>query len=179
MGSTSRPKVAPDTHSGIICMTRKAILSIAALLALPTAVFAQKDKEKQIVFETSEVHKTAPELRVFVTPMVADLEMIDPTKGREEYECTFQIKSIDTLTEIELINLQNRTMYRFAQEHNADVIVEPIFNTRVMENDSKSMIITITGYPAKYVNFRKMDRNSDDFEMVRIVYPAEFQTIKK
>lgn len=159
-------------------MTRKAIL-FAALAALPAIAFAQKSQDKQIVFETSEVHKTAPELRVFVTPMVADLEMIDPAKGREEFQSTFQIKSIDALTEFELINLQNRTMYRFAQEHNADVIVEPIFNTRVMEDDSKRMIITVTGYPAKYVNFRKMDRNSDDFEMVRIVYPAEFQTIKK
>lgn len=136
--------------------------------------------QNNIIFEESQVHISAPELRVFVTPQVADLEMIYPGKPREEFQQFFPIKSLDYVTDsVYMNNLCNRALYCFAQEHNADLIIEPIINTRVTESDTKKVLITITGYPAKYVNFRPLNKSEMDLEMVKIVYPAAYQKIEK
>ena len=161
-------------------MKRFWLFSMLLAPAMAVSMYAQKDQgQNNVIFEESQVHMTAPELRVFVTPQVADLEMIYPGKPREEYQQFFPIKSFDSLTENDLVNFQNRALYRFAQEHNADLIIEPIFNTRISEKDPKRILVSITGYPARYVNFRPLGKNEADLNMVKIVYPAEFQKIKK
>lgn len=157
-------------------MKRILLLAITAI-AMMLPAFAQQ--QAQPIFQDSEVHMSQPEVRVFVTPQVADLEMIYPGKSREEYQQFFNIKSIDTLTEVEFDNLKKRALYSFASEHGADLIIEPIFNSIVSEKDPKRILITVTGYPAKYVNFRPLGKSQGDLDMVRVVYPAEYQKVSK
>lgn len=160
-------------------MKLKFLLGVLFAGLATTGLMAQKDQFSTVIFEESEVHMTAPELRVFITPQVADLEMIYPGKPREEYQQLFPIKSFDSLTNKDLDNMQKRALYQFAQEHNADVIIEPIFNSRISEKNPKSLLISITGYPARYVNFRPLGKSENDLEMVKIVYPAEYQKLEK
>lgn len=173
----------PDTNRADLMKLKhlhfKHLLGVLCIGLATFTSLAQNDQSNTVLFEESEVHMTAPELRVFITPQVADLEMIYPGKPREEYQQFFTIKSVDALTNGDLDNMQKRALYRFAQEHNADVIIEPIFNSRVSEKDPKRLLISITGYPARYVNFRPLGKSDNDIEMVRTVYPAEFQKVEK
>jgi len=157
-------------------MKLKALAALAAAAAVSSFTANAQDKGgSQVLFQDSETHMSQPELRVFVNPQVCDLEMIYPGKPREEYQQFFPIKSIETLSEAEFTNLKNRALYQFAQEHGADIIIEPIFNSTITERDTKRLLITVSGYPARYVNFRPLGKSEADLEMVRIVYPAAFQ----
>ncbi|MDE6812124.1 MAG: hypothetical protein K2J15_07225 [Muribaculaceae bacterium] len=161
-------------------MKRSVVLSLFALPSMALCLSAQSDETRpNMIFEESQVHMSAPELRVFVTPQICDLEMIYPGKPREAHQQTFNIKSFDSLSEKELVNFQNRALYYFAQEHNADIIIEPIFNSRISEKNPKQLIVSVTGYPAKYVNFRPLGKDEKDMNMINVVYPAAFQTISK
>lgn len=153
------------------------LLATVALTVSSFNVDAQDNKSSQVIFQDSEMHMSQPELRVFVNPQVCDLEMIHPSSPRTEFEMQFPIKSVDTLTELEFTNMKNRALYHFAKKEGADIIIEPIFNSTVNEKSNKIMTIYVTGFPAKYVNFRPLGKSDADLEMVRTVYPAAYQTI--
>lgn len=144
----------------------------AMVVAFPAAA---DEKNSQVLFQDSEMHMSQPELRIFVTPQVCDLEMVYPNQPRSEYSYSVEIRSIDSMTEGEFTNLKNRTLYRFAKEHRADIIIEPIFNSYVNTENKNVLNITVTGFPARYVNFRPLGKSDVDLEMVRIVYPAGYQ----
>ena len=57
------------------------------------------------------------------------------------------------------------------QESDADVIVAMVPHSYISETDENVLYVEISGYPAKYVNFRPLGKNPDDFEMIRTVYP--------
>lgn len=153
------------------------LFAVACACLLPALSFAQKE-QGEVVFQDTEVHKSFPELRVFVTPQICDLQMVNSKEPRQEFETFYNLaKGIDSLTEAEFENLKRRAMYEFASEQNADVIIEPIFNTKVFEKNTKRIYIAITGYPAKYVNFRPLGK--EDINTVQVVYPASFQNVLK
>lgn len=158
-------------------MKLKKLLFVSALGLIPFVSFAQKE-QNDVIFQDTEVHRSYPELRVFVTPQICDLQMIYPNHPRQEFEIFFNLpKGIDSLTEAEFENLKRRATYEFAAEHNADVIIEPIFNSKVYDKNSRRIHMEVTGYPAKYVNFRPLGK--EDLNTVQIVYPAQFQQIEK
>ncbi|MBD5325127.1 MAG: hypothetical protein HDR46_02895 [Bacteroides sp.] len=158
-------------------MNLKALLLLAAGVAVgPVAGFAD-DKNSQVLFQDSEMHMSQPELRIFVTPQVCDMEMINPDKPRAEFSSVFEIRSLESLTEAEFTNFKNRTLYMFAKEHGADIIIEPIFNSYIVAGDNKLLRINVTGFPARYVNFRPLGKSDVDLEMVRVVYPAGYQKV--
>ena len=151
---------------------------LIALLALVPSLLWAQDQGNYVMYEETEVHISYPEMRVFVTPQICDLKMVNESNPRQEFETSFNLtKSIDNLTGAELENFKRRAMYQFAAEEDADVIIEPIFDTKVYGNNTKQLRIFITGYPAKYVNFRPL--KGEDLETVKVVYPAEFQKVEK
>lgn len=156
-------------------MNLKTMLLAAAGAIVATLSAVADDKNQQVLFQDSEMHMSQPELRIFVTPQVCDMEMIYPNKPRSEYSYAVEIRSIDALTEAEFTNLKNRTLYKFAKEHGADIIIEPIFNSYVTTDNKNILNITVTGFPARYVNFRPLGKSDVDLDMVRIVYPAGYQ----
>ena len=54
-------------------------------------------------------------------------------------------------------------------EAGADLIIEPMYNSVVYDKDNKVIWTTLSGYPAKYVNFRKI--TAQDMEIIRTLYP--------
>lgn len=157
-------------------MNVKSLLLAAAGATVATLSAAADDKtSSQVLFQDSEMHMSQPELRIFVTPQVCDMEMIYPNKPCSEYSYSVEIRSLESLTEAELTNLKNRTLYQFAKKHGADVIIEPIFNSYVTTDNKNVLNITVTGFPARYVNFRPLGKSDVDLDMVRIVYPAGYQ----
>lgn len=156
-------------------MKLKALPALAVAIVSPLIASAQ-DNGKQLLFQDTETHISQPELRVFVNPMVCDLSMKHgPNSPRTAFETEFTIKSLETLSEAEFSNLKKRALYQFTKKENADIIVEPLFNSYVLPDNNRLLIIEITGFPANYTNFRALGKEQADLDMVRVVYPAAFQ----
>lgn len=153
---------------------RQLLLTVGAFIGVALASADDKNPT-QVLFQDSEMHMSQPELRIFVTPQVCDMEMIHPNEPRSEYSYSVEIRSFDSMTEDDFTNLKNRALYNFAKDHGADIIIEPIFNSFVTTDNKNVLNITVTGFPARYVNFRPLGKSDVDLDMVRIVYPAGYQ----
>lgn len=143
-------------------------MAMLAALCVPAA-FAQKKEANPKVWEEAQARKIVPEIRTFVTPQICDMQMI--SKSRETYgPYYFEIKSIEQTFNFELWNYQNRALYRAIQESDADAIIEPLFNSYVYDKDTKTLVVELSGYPVKYVNFRPASKSEVD--MIGIIYPT-------
>lgn len=143
-------------------------MAMLATLCVP-ATYAQKKDANPKVWEEAQARKIVPEIRTFVTPQICDMQMI--SKSRETYgPYYFEIKSIEQTFNFELWNYQNRALYRAIQESDADAIIEPLFNSYVYDKDAKTLVVELSGYPVKYVNFRPASKSEVD--MIGIIYPS-------
>lgn len=145
-------------------------------LILATAVVcpAQKrEKKSQNLFEEAMSRDEEPAFQVFVMPQIADVKYL--STERETFgPYRFRIKSANDLSEAEFADFKDRAQYLATCEADADIIIARLVHSYISENDDKSLVIEITGYPAKYVNFRPIGKNPQDFEMIRTVYPDAF-----
>lgn len=125
------------------------------------------------VFEESQARLAEPELKVFVRPLVADLEVLNNQERQYYGPFVFEVQSIDKLTDADLENFKATAMQRATRESEADLIIGATFNTYVESTSPNTVKIEIVGFPAKYVNFRPIGTNEqiDDYEMIRVVYP--------
>lgn len=92
----------------------------------------------------------------YVIPTVADLE-ISPNKIVESQTFDNTLKNFDISHEFSptLVYWKSLTVSKAVQAHNADVIVAPIFDIKTSDNYA-TVTVTVSGYPAKYKNFRNM-----------------------
>ena len=148
---------------------RKILLLLAMTVFLgSSAALAQKKDNNFKRFERAEARKVEPEIRTFVTPQICDMQML--SKNRETYgPYTFPINSIDDTFNFEITNFQNRALYRACQEADADAVIEPLFNVAVYDKDSKTLVVELSGYTVRYVNFRPATKA--EIEMIGVVYP--------
>lgn len=148
---------------------KKLLLTLAMIAIIgSSATFAQKKDKDFKRYERAEARKLEPEIRTFVTPQICDMQML--SKSRETYgPYTFPISSIEDTFNYEITNFQNRALYRACQEADADAVIEPLFNTAVYDKDSKTLVIELSGYPVRYVNFRPASKS--EIDMIGIVYP--------
>lgn len=134
----------------------------------PVTAYAQKKDENLKMWEESQARMIEPEIRTFVTPMVCDMQMLEKT--RQAYgPYYFPIKSIEETFNYELTNFQSRALYRAVLEADADAVIEPLFNSYVYEKDPKVLVVELSGYPVRYVNFHPA--SSAEVEMIGVVYP--------
>lgn len=112
----------------------------------------------------------------YVIPTVADLE-ISPNKIVESQTFDNTLKSYDishTEASPTLEYWKSLTVSKAVQAHNADVIVAPIFDIKTSDNYA-TVTVTVSGYPAKYKNFRNMsEKDADAFR----VYGIEIEKIE-
>lgn len=153
----------------------KKLFLLFALFAIAgsTIASAQKKEGNTKVWEEAQARQVVPEIRTFVTPQICDMQMI--SKSRESYgPYYFEIKSIEQTFNSDLWNFQNRALYRAIQESDADAIIEPLFNSYVTEKDTKMLVVELSGYAVKYVNFRPVTKSEVD--MIGIIYPNNKNT---
>ena len=130
-------------------------------------------QREEHAFEEAVTRAAEPEVKVFIHPLIADLQMIE-TERQPYGPYTYKIKSPENLTIVELENFKKRALYQAVQISDADVLIEPLFDSYIDESDPHKLVINLTGFPAKYVNFRNLGSSPDDLEMVRVVYPAAY-----
>lgn len=150
---------------------KKAIVALSAILLSFTAAWAQRSvsqKEEVKTFEEAMTRMVEPEIKVFIRPKVADLSMISESR---QYWGPYTYK-VKTLTEYDLENFKKAALYRATKEADADVIVATIFDSYILDSDNETLVIDISGFPAKYVNFRDLGEQEVDQDMIMWVYPA-------
>lgn len=141
---------------------------ILSLLCALCILMGSCTTEKFYSYDESTARYLSPEMSGFVTPTVADLKV---TETKITHVETFQ----NTLRQSDLNDIEhsgtiqyfkNFTIAQAVKKYNADVIVAPIFDVKTSE-DFSTITITVMGYPANYINFRKA--TTDD---INLVYPC-------
>lgn len=137
-------------------------------------VMAQNKVENTKIWEESQARKIVPEIRTFVTPQICDMKML--SSSRESFgPYLFEIKSIEQTFNYELTNYQNRALYRALKESDADAIIEPLFDSYVVDSNAKTLVIELSGFPVQYANFRPA--SSNEIDMIGVVYPDAITSV--
>lgn len=178
MGSCAVNEVAPDTNRGKCVMKKTLFLLFASVLLANISISAQKKNEKgNVIFQEATAREAFPNLGVFVFPEICDLEMIETVRmnyGPYDFQLA---KDLSSMTNGELNNAQSRALQRACAVAGADLIIEPLYTSTVYDKENKILWVSLSGYPAKYVNFRKLSK--DDMEMIRTLYPHGVEGIQR
>ena len=145
-------------------ITMKKHIFTILLLSISTILFAQKNVS--VEYQESSTRNLEPEHYMVIAPLIADLQ-VSPTKitftEKEAYK-KFPVTT-ETAKAIKEImpELKKIALSRAAKTHNADLLVGTIID--VITNSEGLLEITVSGYPAKYVNFR--NATEQDMDVVR------------
>lgn len=144
------------------------LFALAALLLLSC-----RSGEYLYKYNESTARYLQPSVSGFVTPMTADLtvsptrithtETFDNELSEEDFRVSGRyLKRSDENETTKLLNfdsplvryMKNYTIGQAVKKYEADIIIAPIFEITTTE-DYRKITVTISGYPASYVNFRK------------------------
>lgn len=132
------------------------------IFGVMTITHAQKVESVQVDYMESSARYLEPTQSIMTTPLIADLAV---TSGQISYTETEAFKDYEVTEElIELVpSFKAIALCHAARAHKADMIIGAMVD--VITNDRGRLEITITGYPARYINFR--NATEEDMELVR------------
>lgn len=141
------------------------IVGICACIAL----LATACSTSRIVYryDESTSRYLEPTMNGYVTPIAVDLR-IDTNKivYVENFANTLNYQDVNNIENSGTIEyLKSYTIAQAVKNYSADVIVAPIFDVKTSE-DFSTITITITGFPAHYINFRKATT-----EDINLIFP--------
>ena len=124
-------------------------------------------------FEESQSRILEPEQKVYIRPLVADLEVLNNQKRMSFGPYIYEMSS-KSINESDLVNLKATSVFKAALSADADLILGATFNVFVESSEPNTVKIEVIGFPAKYVNFRPIgsEEKVDDYELIRVVYPS-------
>lgn len=148
---------------------------IAISVALCSVAFAQK-----IEYQAAQTRNKEPLSDVYVRPMAADLQMIKTTRqtyGPKLYHANWKLIDIASKSEL-LESAKSLAAYEAAKSEGADVIIGAIYLvTHHVDKSGKpteyGVDVTVTGYPAKYVNWHLMGEKATDKDWVPYVISSQ------
>lgn len=126
-------------------MLRKAC--VVAFCAMGWALTAGAQKTE--VYRSSQTRVVEPRMGVYTKPLIADLEVVKEI-GKIKDEWHFTPEEVVALGNDEE-GVRTRALYLSVDSHKVDVIVAASFD---MESGSDGFRVTVTGYPARFVNWR-------------------------
>ncbi len=171
-GRRKHQKVAPDTYHRDDRQMKRLIIPAVALILSGTAFSASAQKKAIKLMEQTEARYVEPRVQVYITPQVADMEML--TKERETYgPYRFDTNGVETLTQYMIDECKKRALYNAITEAEGDALIEPIYNVQTLSTEPKVMLVTLSGYPVKYVNFHPL-KDPKELETMRIVYTGNY-----
>ncbi len=151
---------------------------LCLILLTALTCFAQKKKtvEPQKTLEQAIARSVEPEIKVFIRPKIAEIEMLS-TEKMEYGPYKFALKDPENLSQYLIEQLKVIALFRATKEAGADILVGSLYDIYILDNDSKTLYIDLSGYPAKYVNFKNIE--GEDVNMVNTVYPAASKSLEK
>lgn len=117
------------------------------LLSIP--LMAQKSKTSYYYNESS-ARNIEPGQRILTTPLIADVKVISSEKIKP-YTEVFPFVMNPQVKEA-VPGFKRTAFAHAAKENNADILVGT--DITVTTNDDGYVVVTVTGYPARYANFR-------------------------
>ncbi len=149
----------------------KKFLLIALSLISAVPLFAVDKQKDNRLFEEAMARDEEPATKVYIHPQIADMQML--SKTRETFgPYKFKLIKPGEMTEGELSNAQGRALYRATLEADADLMIGTLYDTYITEEDAKYVVVELSAYPAKFVNFRPLPLDSNSIHMVNICYPT-------
>lgn len=144
-------------------MIKRALMVIVGMIILTFTANAQKTT--YTIAESSSTF-LEPSPTIITTPLVADIKIIGDKISYVEPDAlkVFPLTNIQQLPQ-----LRSMVVARATRAHNADLLVGVSFDMQTTEKGE--LVVTVTGYPAKYNNFRNAS-----YEEVRAVYLAKLAT---
>lgn len=141
-------------------------------------------------YDESTARYLEPAMQGFITPSTADLNIsntriyhteifannLTTEDFRTSYATTSTPFSVYPSSQVQAVQssanfdskkityIKNYTIGEAVKKYNADVIVGPIFEIKTSE-DYQTITVTVSGYPATYVNFRKATK--EDVELMK------------
>ena len=142
------------------------LVVMTMLIGWSQSVMAQKVEYRQ-----SQSRMIEPQSQVFVRPLIVDLQVLTTERQVDEWE----VPEIDITkaTVGDSANEKIKALYKSARAHDADVIVAPTFDIR---SAKKGVIITVIGFPAKYVNWQ-VAKEEKDYKWIEDVYGVKIRTV--
>lgn len=146
----------------------RTILAAAILLA-GTAFTATAQKKEVKLMEQTEARFVEPRVQVYITPQVAEMKML--TEEREQFgPYRFDVPGgLENLSQYIIDECKKRALYNAITESEGDALIEPIYNVQILSSEPKVMLVTLSGYPVKYVNFHPL-KDPKELETMRITY---------
>lgn len=154
---------------------KKIIISLLSIVFFTVSALGQK-KDGTALFEEASAREATPNVAVFVFPQICDLNMLSTTRidyGPYDFALA---KDLNAMNEAELANVKTRALQKACKLSGADLIIEPLYTSTVYDRDNKTIWVSLSGYPASYVNFRSL--KPSDIEMIRALYPAGVNAIQ-
>lgn len=148
---------------------KKIFLILTALVLSGTMAVSAQKKSDVAIFEEASAREATPNVAVFVFPQICDLNMISKTRvdyGPYDFALA---KDLNTLSNQELENVKTRALQKACKLSGADLIIEPLYTSTVYDKDNKTIWVSLSGYPASYINFRSL--KPTDIDMIRALYP--------
>lgn len=142
---------------------------MALIMSLTVNVNAQKNNNKgeKKAFEEAQARTLEPFHAAYVIPVVYDVDV----SSRQEFgPYAFDIRG--DLKEGELANCKNRAIYKAMTEAGADELIGTIFDSYINDSDPKTLYVKLSAYPCKWKNFRNLDANSKEIELIKVIYPS-------
>lgn len=99
-------------------------------------------------YEEHQTHSTQPGGSSIITPTTADLKV---SETKISYTSTFSHNKNEN--DINIKEVKKKTLADALFEYNADILIDPLFDITTSK-DASHVDVTVTGYPANYVNFR-------------------------
>ena len=149
------------------------------LLLVTVCSFVGNVAGQTVKVEESQTRLIEPKQDVLIVPLVAEIQLNSQTRqdfGPYEFDIV-----LDSPTTFEQISnaWKANSLYRATREADADVLVAATFNVKLNVKEKK-VIVNVSGYPGKYINFRslKFDKK-EDYEWIQVVYPATWGSFEK
>jgi len=153
-------------------MKKTFILAAAATAAATMSACAVVTETRMVYTEAAGRNIEPTQKEVVIAPMLADLEILTEERIKP-YVQTFPYVITQSLID-NIENFKQTALLNAAQQYNADTMVAA--SILVETSDEGTLKITVSGYPARYRNFRKFrpedrwitDMGNQDFERINL-----------
>lgn len=135
-------------------------------MLLPQHVAAQGDRYQQ-----AQARLLEPQQQVFITPLVADLRILN--QERQTFEYPVGDVDMSKITLGEITDLKVLALYNMTVAFDADVVVAPTFYVDLQKKNSK---IVVRGYPAIYENWKVANKETD-YKWIENIYGVDIRTV--
>lgn len=148
------------------------LLAAVLCMAITNKAFAQKEAyNENYWYNSTAARNLEASHEMMVTPLLADVKL-QPV-GRQVFgEDRFyyvDIEASDAWKAQTIDQLKRQALFDFTKEFQADVIIGALISAQTVDENKDGMVdregnrykvrITISGYPANYVNFRNATQN--------------------